>query len=227
MAMGQRGGEAYLDELFIWRKSCPWAFAGFNAQGQLKKETKMSHFVMLMCGGSVPPGAVYTICFILGLVCLLIGKRYFKTLMFFFGFGLTFGLVHLVASPEIAVAVGVMGGLLSLFLSFFAIFLLGGCAVAMIPESLGMSGTIVGAVGVIAGVASIVYKRYVIVPCLAFVGANFIVDSIASLMGGMNGIVSLLLMVLLAVGGSFVQFKYTAKNSKLKIAKEPKVESKK
>ncbi len=173
--------------------------------------------IVKMFGGS--PAAVWGVCLALvalGLVQLLLGQRYFKTLLFVYGFAIWYGIAQFFASTVVSLACGAIGGILAIIFMYGGLFFIGMFMYAAVIVSLNLQDVAVplhSLLVIVCGVLAIVFKKYVVVPATAWVGANFLMWTICFMIGGMNAILLFLLTLLVACGGSFVQFKYTAKKA--------------
>ena len=180
-----------------------------------------------MFGGS--SAAVWGVCLALvalGLVQLLVGQRYFKTLLLVYGFAIWYGIAQFFASTAVSLACGAIGGILAIIFMYGGLFFIGMFMYAAVICSLNLQDVAIplhSILIIVCGVLAIVFKRYVVVPATAWVGANFLMWTICFMVGGMNAILLFLLTLLVACGGAFVQFKYTAKRVE---KKEPSTEEK-
>ena len=107
-----------------------------------------------------------------------------------------------------------IGGILAVIFMYGGLFFIGMFMYAAVVCSLNLQNVAIplhSLLIIVCGVLAIVFKKYVVVPATAWVGANFLMWTICFMIGGMNAILLFLLTLLVACGGAFVQFKYTAK----------------
>ena len=158
---------------------------------------------------------------VIGAVMVFVGQRYFKTLLFLVGFFFGYVIAHFFASETTSLICGGVAGLVMVFFYPAFVFLMGVTVWAVVCVACGITepGMVHSLIAGVLGVLAFIFRRHVLIPVTAWSGAWMMAVGLALLFGKMNQYVFVALGLLFTVLGTFVQYKFTARDVSAK-AKE-------
>ncbi len=150
---------------------------------------------------------------IVGAAMTFVGRRYFKSLLFFVGAFSIYVPCHYFASEMVSLISAAVGGIIMVVCYPVFVFIIGMVPMAAICVALGIEhpNIVLSLIAVACGVAAVIYRKHIVIPVTALSGAWMLALGLAFLLKGMHHVVFLLLVVLLTAVGIFVQYKFTAK----------------
>ncbi|MCR5414099.1 MAG: hypothetical protein K6F50_05150 [Kiritimatiellae bacterium] len=153
---------------------------------------------------------------LIGAAMSYVGKRHLKKLLFFVGAFMVYVPMHYFASEKTSLIAALAGGVVMVFCYPVYVFFVGVVASGLPCLAVGMHGwcpTLMGGIEFAGGVCAIIYRKHVMIPATAISGGTMLAFGLALLFKGMPIWLFVLLTLLFAASGIFVQYRYTAKTA--------------
>ena len=151
---------------------------------------------------------------LIGAAMSYVGRRHLKKLLFFVGAFTLYIPMHYFASETVSLITAAVGGLVMVFCYPVFVFIVGVVALGLPCVGVGMNEwnpTLMGCIELIGGIVAVIFRKHIAIPVTAVSGGSMLALGLAFLFKGINPVLFLLLIVLFAASGIFVQYKFTAK----------------